>query len=151
MCRWRRRPAALIGACAIRTVYGPEKLEEALGIARTIRSDGVRAKPLLSILQQMSEDRRAELLEEAWTAACGIEEATARATALKGLIEYLPGIGRAACHRLWRGTLGSSARRAREDLLADIACTAELLVQLGGTEAVWETVQAISDVARWMP
>jgi len=112
------------------------------------------------VARQISfEEDRADVLaalgrvDEAFEVARGITDGYAadRARAFAKLAPQLAALHRERCLPLWQETLELSATRSRQELLADVAALAPVVVALGGPESVEETCRAIHDVGRWWP
>jgi len=108
-----------------------------------------KARALLSVAPFLSEDRRRELLLEAWRLAPKGGAFTGQAV-LKGLSPHLGRLSPQDLVGPWQENL-MTASRHRAAVLEELASLPDVVECLGGSAAITEIVTAIEDVARWWP
>jgi hypothetical protein len=134
-------------------------LEKASAIATTVSVDSgkfslidpgeQKARALLHVAPLLSEDRRRELLLEAWRLA-------PKGGAFAGqrvLKDLSPHLGRLSPRDLlgpWQEDLAAASRH-RAAVLQELASLPDVVERLGGRVAVGEIVTAVEDIARWWP
>ena len=118
-------------------------LTDALEAAKTIRSENRRADALTGLAPYLSED----LLTDALEAARAIGSEYSRTSALNSLIEKL--ISSHVNFLAWQKILRIIDSLKRNDFLNHFPKLAPLIIQLGGPEALRETVIAVKDVSQW--
>ncbi|NEO48607.1 MAG: hypothetical protein F6K55_32700, partial [Moorea sp. SIO4A3] len=151
----------------------PDVLPEALDCARGIKSEYYRARALVALVPHFPD-----VLPEALDCARGIFDEKNRADALTVLAPHFPDVLPQAldCARgisdedfraevlqdliknltpssvdfpLWQQILDGLATLTRQEFVQALPQLAPLIIELGGIEALRETVAAVEDVSRW--
>lgn len=126
-----------------------EQIYVALTVTHTMVGAGSSQKNALSkLILRLAE---LDTLEQALVVACDIAGSYDRAHVLATLAPHLTKLSQIDLYQLWCEILPILSSRTRADLLSDLAELADVIVCLGGAEAIVETAQAIQDVGRWWP
>ncbi|NEO18480.1 MAG: hypothetical protein F6K53_14480 [Moorea sp. SIO4A1] len=117
-------------------------LSQALDCARRIWHQEYRADALIALAPHLPD-----VLSEALDCARGIDYESDRVNALQDLIKiFTPS---SVDFPLWQQILDSLASLTRPYFLRALPQLAPLIIELGGIEALRETVAAVDDVSRW--
>jgi hypothetical protein len=129
-----------------------EVLSEAVAAARAIHYRGFQAEMLARLVSSLPERVKREVLSEAVVAIRGtLGDRDQRARVLSWLAPQLAELPATSLYPLWRETLHLQATQGRRYLLLDHYELINVLVKLGGVEAVTETTRAVQDVGQWWP
>ncbi|MGF1482607.1 MAG: hypothetical protein ACFB4I_24550 [Cyanophyceae cyanobacterium] len=120
----------------------PEVFSEALAAAREFKDESLRAVTLAELAPHLPE-----IVPEALAAARGIGDESYRARALQGLMESLS--SSSVDFSFWQETLHVLATLNRPHFIDNLPQLAPLILNLGGVEALRNTVSALKDVSRW--
>ncbi|MEQ8999137.1 MAG: NB-ARC domain-containing protein [Coleofasciculus sp. B1-GNL1-01] len=118
------------------------RLESALEIARAIQDENHRVFALRTLASRMPQ-----IIPQALDSLRLIQDELSRARALSELTPYLKLFS--VNVSLWQEILHILAHLPRHNFLENLVSLSPILVELGGSEALKETAQAIQDVGRW--
>lgn len=118
------------------------RLESALEIARAIQDENHRVFALRTLAPRMPQ-----IIPEALDALRLIQDELSRARALSELTPHLKLFS--VNVSLWQEIIHILAHLPRHNFLENLVSLSPILVELGGSDTLKETAQAIQDVGRW--
>jgi len=130
----------------------PDSLkEQALSAAQSLEDGYYRALALSEIAPYLSSELKEQVLKQALSATLMVTDTQVRPQILRKLIPQLVTLSPMTLYPLWRDYLIAVASQSRPLLLEVIGTLTPVVVTIGGTKAVEETVIAVQDIGRWWP
>jgi hypothetical protein len=126
-------------------------LNKAQDTALSICERSTQAAALVALIPHLPEEERVKVLVQALTAAKSIDEADRRAHILEAVAKHSLAGPMLPWEPYWRDVIEDAATRGRVFLISDLAAIGAVILRVGGSSAMQESINGLLDVGRWWP